>query len=109
MRGRPIKENEVKRFKAELEKTVNHIDTYFLKDKHFLCGDDISAADLKALCELQQLLGVGDEDLYLSNPRLKAWAERVTERVKPYLGEANKNGILILKVLYEQRLKNAKL
>ena len=104
-----MKEEEVKRFKAEFEKTVNHINTYFLKDNPFLCGDDISVADLQALCELHQLLGVGDEDLFQSNPRLKAWAERVNERVKPHLEEANQNGILMLKALYDKRLKDAKL
>ena len=109
MRGKAVKEDEVRRFKAELEKTVKHIDTYFLKDKPFLCGDDISVADLQALCELQQLLGVGDENLYLSNARINAWARRVNKRVKPYLEEANKNGILMLKALYEQRLTDAKL
>ena len=101
--------DEVRRYKAELEKTIKHLDTYFLKDKLFLCGQDISVADLQALCELQQLLGTGDGNLYMSNPRLKAWAERVKERVKPYLQEANESGILMLKGLYEQRMKDAKL
>ena len=104
-----MKMDEVKRYKAELEKTIKHLDTYFLKNKPFLCGQDISVGDLQALCELQQLLGTGDENLYMSNPRLKAWTERVNERVKPYLQEANESGILMLKGLYEQRMKDAKL
>lgn len=108
IRGKPVKHDEVKRFKAELAKTIKHLDTYYLQDKDFLCGNEISVADLQALCELEQLRGVGDENLYMSNERLKAWAERVKARVQPHFQYANENGVLKLKAVYEQR-KDAKL
>ena len=103
-----MKEDEVKRFKAELEKTVKHIDNYFLRDNDFLCGNEISVADIQALCELLQLCGTGNEHLFLSNKRIKAWADRVKARLQPYFDYVNENGVLRLKSLYEQRKESEK-
>lgn len=93
MRGRLIKEDEVKKFKADLIKAMNHIDKYFLKDNPFIAGKDVSVADFQALCELMQLDIIGNENLYLSNPKLKAWADRVKAVFQPYFSECLTEGI----------------
>ncbi|WAR03517.1 GSTT1-like protein [Mya arenaria] len=84
-----IDQAKVDRFKAELPKVISHIDTYFLKDDKYIGGDEVSVADLLGVCELMQLYPVYEEDLYLANPRVKAWMERVRERLNPHFDEGN--------------------
>ena len=86
---RPANAEKVLEAKAELARAVNHIDEYFLKDKPFIAGDDISIADLVALTELSQLRGVHETAIYESNPKVKAWAKRVEEKTKPHFQEAH--------------------
>ncbi|XP_041455901.1 glutathione S-transferase theta-1-like isoform X1 [Lytechinus variegatus] len=65
-----------------MEETLDNIETYFLRDKPFLCGDDISIADLFGVNEVIQIepCGYGTLD---RRPKLKAWIGRVRERVQP--------------------------
>lgn len=73
--------------KEEVSKTVAHIADYFLQDKQYIGGDEVSVADLIALMELVQLDVIGLEDLYLSNAKVKSWAERVANRMQPHYEE----------------------
>lgn len=108
VRGRPIKQDEVKRYKAELAKSVKHIDLYFLKNNPYIAGKDISVADLQAYCELMQLDIIGNENEYRSNPNVRAWADRVKTKVRPYFEECQNEGILPMKSIYDQ-MKSSKL
>ncbi|XP_045173294.2 glutathione S-transferase theta-1-like [Mercenaria mercenaria] len=108
VRGRPVKLDEVKRFKTELKKSINHIDKYFLKDTPYIAGKDISVADLQALCELMQLDIVGDENAYRFNPKVSAWADRVKSKVEPYFAECQSEGISPMQSIYTQ-IKSSKL
>ncbi|KAH3884374.1 glutathione S-transferase theta-1-like [Dreissena polymorpha] len=109
VRGKPIKEDEVRRHKSELSKALNHIASYFLKERRFLCGNDISVADIQALCELMQLDAVREEGLYLSNPIVGAWIGRVKARVQPYLAECEAEGVGMMKQMYEAITSSSKL
>ena len=40
------------------------LDKVWLKDIHFLCGNDISVADIQGVCELTQLNAVHEEKLF---------------------------------------------
>lgn len=85
-----IDEAKVERFKAEIPKVIKHIDQYFLKDGKYIGGsDDISVADLLGVCELMQLYPVFEEDLYLGNPKVKDWMDRVRERLNPHFDEGH--------------------
>ena len=75
--------------KEELTKAVTHIAEYYLKDQPFICGDEISAADLIGVCELMQLTCVNESGLYDSNATVKAWVKRVGERMQPHFDAAN--------------------
>ena len=77
MTGKPVDEKEVEKFEKYVKQMVHHLDTYYLKDRKFLCGDEISIADLLCIGELTQLNGVGKEHLYLGNSKVKQWVERV--------------------------------
>ena len=108
IRGKAIKVDEVKRYKAELKKAVNHIDKYFLKDGPFIAGNEISVADLQAYSELMQLDIIGDENEYRFNPKVRAWADRVKAQVKPYFDACQEEGITPMQTYYSQ-FKSSKL
>ncbi|XP_030848013.1 glutathione S-transferase theta-1 isoform X2 [Strongylocentrotus purpuratus] len=65
-----------------MEETLDNLEKHFLKDKPFLCGDDISIADLFGVNEVIQVepCGYGTID---RRPKLKAWIGRVREHVQP--------------------------
>ncbi|OWF47901.1 glutathione S-transferase theta-1-like [Mizuhopecten yessoensis] len=81
----------VENARNRLENVVSHLENYFLKDnKPYLCGSDISLADLLGICELMQLYACCEENIYESNPVVKAWVDRVMARTAPHFEEANK-------------------
>lgn len=85
-----IDNKKVQRFKAELPKVITHIDEYFLRDSKFIGGsEDVSVADLLGVCELMQLYPVFEEEVYTSNPKVKAWMERVKEALNPHFDEGH--------------------
>lgn len=100
---KPLDEEQLKVDKEDVAKSVTHIADYFLKDKPFIGGDDVSAADLIGVMELIQLSVVGLDDLYNSNDKVKAWVERIKTRCQPHFDEAMAK-IYNLKEMY----KNAK-
>lgn len=55
MTGQPVDNAKLQRALMELDKTLDKLETMFLKEKDFLCGDDITLADLLAVCELMQV------------------------------------------------------
>ena len=85
---RPANADNVKSSKEALGKSVQNLADYFLKDKKFIAGDEISIADLACLCELVQLRGVNETACYESNPKVKAWAKRVEDSLKPHFEES---------------------
>ena len=46
-------------------------------------------ADLLAVCELTQLYPVYEESVYMSNPKIASWMERVREQLNPHFDEAH--------------------
>ncbi|CAG2194189.1 GST [Mytilus edulis] len=76
--------------RAEVEKTVNYFEQVWLKDRPFLCGKEISFADILGVCELIQLSAVYEEKLYEKSPVVKSWMERVKDSLQPQFDEAHK-------------------
>ncbi|KAF5888904.1 glutathione S-transferase theta-1-like, partial [Clarias magur] len=54
MTGQPVDDVRLQRALRDLDGTLDKLETMFLKDQDFLCGDDITLADLLAICELMQ-------------------------------------------------------
>lgn len=52
--GEPPNEKLVKMFFSGMEVTCDTLVTVWLKNKRFLCGNEISIADLLGACELEQ-------------------------------------------------------
>ncbi|CAL8343670.1 unnamed protein product [Lota lota] len=76
MTGSAVDGVRLERALAELKETLDKLESMFLKRQPFLCGDDITLADLLAVCELMQPLG-GDRDVLRDRPKLQRWRSRV--------------------------------
>ena len=86
----PIDQKKADRFIQDLPPVIEQIDKYFLKGQNYIGGnDDVSVADLLAVCELMQLYPVNEEAVYESNPNVKAWMLRVKERLQPHFDEGH--------------------
>ncbi len=53
--GQPTNPEKLKKALSDLDCTLDKLDNMFLKNQAFLCGDEISLADLLAVCELMQV------------------------------------------------------
>ncbi|XP_043571234.1 glutathione S-transferase theta-1-like [Chiloscyllium plagiosum] len=76
MTGQPLDETKLNKALAELNGTLDILESMFLKDQAFLCGDEMTLADLLAICELMQPLGA-NRDILKDRPKLIAWRNRV--------------------------------
>uniref|UniRef100_A0A674N130 glutathione transferase n=1 Tax=Takifugu rubripes TaxID=31033 RepID=A0A674N130_TAKRU len=67
---------------AQLDDTLDKLESMFLRRQPFLCGDDITVADLLAVCELMQVRGsASGRDVLLKHPQLQRWRSRVQAAV----------------------------
>lgn len=78
--GSQVDEGRLIRALSQLEDTLDKVESMFLRRQPFLCGDDITVADLLAVCELMQPLG-GDRDVLQRRPELQRWRSRVQAAV----------------------------
>ncbi|KAL6115035.1 uncharacterized protein ACO6RY_05665 [Pungitius sinensis] len=94
----PVDEARLSRAVSQLEDTLDQLESMFLGRQPFLCGDDISVADLLAVCELMQLLA-GGRDVMERRPQLQRWRSRVQAAV----GEAFHRAHAVLYGVRERR------
>lgn len=81
--GKPSNEKLVKMYFDGMEKTCDNLVTVWLKNKSFLCGNEISVADLLGACELEQprMAGYDPRD---GRPVLRDWLDRVRSMLQPH-------------------------
>ena len=88
-----VDKNTLEERKEILQKTLDTFETYFLKDFDYIGGcDDITVADLMAICELVQSVYSGYDVTY-GRPKLKAWIDRTIARLQPHFDEVTKEVI----------------
>ncbi|XDV21416.1 hypothetical protein PO909_026516 [Leuciscus waleckii] len=73
---------------SDLDGTLDKLENMFLKRQAFLCSDDISLADLLAVCELMQPL-CGGRDILKNRPKLLSWRSRVQSSLSDSFDEAH--------------------
>ncbi|XP_053299276.1 glutathione S-transferase theta-2 [Pleuronectes platessa] len=78
--GSPVDEVHLNRALSQLDDTLDKLESMFLRRQPFLCGDDISVADLLSVCELMQPMG-GGRDVLQDRPKLQMWRSRVQAAV----------------------------
>lgn len=76
----PVDPGRLSRAVSELDQTLDRLESMFLGRQPFLCGDDISVADLLAVCELMQPMAA-DRDVLERHPQLQRWRSRVQAAV----------------------------
>ena len=75
---------------ANLETVLDQMEQYFLKDRKYLAGDQISIADLLGVCELMQPGCVG-YDFCKGRPSLTEWFQRVKDQIQPHYDDTHKD------------------
>ncbi|KAK3084631.1 hypothetical protein FSP39_016586 [Pinctada imbricata] len=110
-KGVPVDWKKVELQRKRVKSIVKYMDTYFLKDKPFLCGDEISVADLLGACELKQLDSVEEEGMYTDNPKVTAWINRVRDTVGPMFDECHESIMQVKDIykMFQQSSKESKL
>lgn len=88
MTGQPTNPAKLEKALSDLDGTLDKLENMFLKRQAFLCGDDISLADLLAVCELMQSLGSG-RDVLKNRPNLLSWRSRVQSSLSDSFDEAH--------------------
>jgi len=86
MRGMPVDEESLKTDVENLKQGLDKIGRSFLKNTDFLCGNEISFADIIAVCEFSEFI-VNGRDIFEGNPKLKAYFDRVKARLNPTFDE----------------------
>jgi glutathione S-transferase len=89
MKRKPIDWDKVKFYRKKVAQVVKFMADYYLKDNLYLCGNEITFADLLGVCELVQLYPVHEQEVYESNPKVKAWVDRVKARLGPLFDESH--------------------
>jgi len=87
--GKPVNEKWLKQHANKLEESLEHIETIFLKNRPFLNGNDISIADVLAVCEIEQPKACG-YDVNGNRTNLPKWLENVREKLQPHYDEVHK-------------------
>ncbi|XP_030847850.1 glutathione S-transferase theta-1 [Strongylocentrotus purpuratus] len=83
----PAKDKEkIKTEAKNLKQGLDKIETCFLKDNNFLCGNEISIGDIMAVCEFMQFT-VNGRDIFKDNPKMKGHMDRVKARLQPTFDE----------------------
>ena len=72
-----------------LQKSKKMLESYFLKDHKFIHSDEISIADLQAVCEFSQFWVAG-VDPFEDRPRLAQWMKDCQEELQPHFDEVHK-------------------
>ena len=66
-----------------LRKSLDIVETYFLKDSKFVAGDQISIADLSFFGEVTQYW-IANCDIYKGRPRMEKWMEDCKKELAPH-------------------------
>ncbi|XP_055010968.1 glutathione S-transferase theta-1-like [Boleophthalmus pectinirostris] len=82
MMGSEVPKEKMDAALGALNESVALLENYFLQDKPFIAGDQISVADIVAIAEIMQPVGTG-VDVFEGRLKLSAWRDRV----KAALGE----------------------
>jgi len=91
-------EKTVALMKERMERTLSDIEKIWLAngDKAFLCGDEISVADILAACEMEQPSMAG-YDVGEGRPILAAYMQRVRDQLNPHYDNVHDSVYMIRK------------
>ncbi|TDG44045.1 hypothetical protein AWZ03_009534 [Drosophila navojoa] len=82
-------DNAVNSASKQLEHTLNDFEELFLNSRKFMLGENISYADLSAICEIDQPKSIG-YNTFKNRNKLARWYEAVREELGPYYTDVQK-------------------
>ena len=88
MLGMELNEEKIQETTAILRRSESKLENYFLKDTKFINSNEISIADLQAICEFTQYWSAG-MDLVQEKPRLSQWMEDCKRELQPHFDKAH--------------------
>ncbi|XP_075935019.1 glutathione S-transferase theta-1a [Anarhichas minor] len=89
----------------DLNQSLKMLEEKFLQSKPFIIGDKVSLADLVAIVEIMQPVGVG-VDVFEGRPKLSAWRERVKKAIGEQLFDEGHELIMTASSLM-QKMQNS--
>ena len=87
--GGEVDKSKVEEAEKRLQRSIKTIEGYFLANRKFLAGDEISIADLQAVCEFTQLWMLRYK-AYEAGSRIDQWMNDCKEKLQPHFDEAHK-------------------
>lgn len=84
----PIDMERLRRSQLELERGLDQMEQVFLKDSAYVCGPEITIADLLVACELMQAVCAG-HSVQASHPKLADWLVRIDKRLRPHFHDVH--------------------
>ena len=88
MFGKESNPKQIAEMKKRMETCLDQIENIWLADNKFIVGNTLTAADVFAICEIEQPRIAG-YDAKVGRPKLSAWMERVKKATNPYFDEAH--------------------
>lgn len=86
--GKPPDNKKIEFHMSEMDKVLDTMSEMFLKDKTFLCGNEISFADIIACCELEQP-GAAGYNIFGKHTSIVNYMGRVKDALQPHYDEAH--------------------
>ncbi|XP_060699869.1 glutathione S-transferase theta-1-like [Hemiscyllium ocellatum] len=105
MMGAPCPEDKMTEAQDELAQALKSFQEKFLQERPYIAGSEISLADLVAIVDLTQPLGVGYDPLE-GLSALTAWRDRVKTAVDRDLFDKTHEGVLTAQVSSLDTLKS---
>jgi len=102
MTGSAPKQSSIDRCIAGMHKVFDDMDSHWLARSKYMAGDEISIADILAICEMYQPAVCGF-DCFSTHPSIADWHQRVTEQLNPELDQAN---IILNKLTAKYKMLN---
>ena len=72
-----------------LQKSMKRLETHFLSQTQFISSNEISIADIQAVCEFTQFW-MADIEILQDNSRLTTWFKDCQKELSPHFEKAHK-------------------
>ena len=86
--NKPRDEVKAAETRGKLKASLDIIENYFLKDKKFIAGDEISIADLEFISEVTQYW-ISNNDIYKGRPNMERWVNECRKVLAPHFDAAH--------------------
>ena len=85
-----IDEKAILAAKKTLDEILDKVESYFLRDRDWLAGADMTLADVFGICDIMMVVSIG-YNVEAGHPRLADWMKRVQDRLNPHFDEVHKD------------------